>query len=190
QLLCVPVSISVVRYSDPVALRDPYRRRGWRCELSSVRQCGPRGCSQLRVRFVLQHVNQQFLVLGFQPSHLGDADRRNMTIPDKYAFWRWPARIRQLSKQLEELKTEHERVLVGQSKLLEWVKITHRLNSPAEGIRALIQQGKRIIPLLFLLITQSLWAQPAPPIVRSPLTTNSHFGPPPTEGQVPIWNAV
>jgi len=113
-----------------------------------------------------------------------------MTIPDKYAFWRWPARIRQLSKQLEELKTEHERVLVGQSKLLEWVKITHRLNSPAEGIRALIQQGKRIIPLLFLLITQSLWAQPAPPIVRSPLTTNSHFGPTPTEGQVPIWNAV
>jgi hypothetical protein len=121
---------------------------------------------------------------------MGNADRRDMTIPDKYAFWRWPARIRQLSNQLDELKIEHERVLVGQAKLLEWVKITHRLNSPAEGIRAMIQQGKRIVPLLFLLIAQSLWAQPAPPILRQPLTTNSHFGPTPTEGQVPIWNAA
>jgi len=111
-----------------------------------------------------------------------------MTIPDKYAFWRWPAKIRRLSTELEQLKTEHQRVLAGQSAVLEWVKITHRLDSKAEGIRALIQQGKRIIPLLFLFVCQSLWAQPAPPILRQPLTTNSHFGPVPTEGQVPIWN--
>jgi len=114
-----------------------------------------------------------------------------MTIPDKYAFWRWPSKIQQLSKQLEELKTEHERVLAGQSKLLEWVKVTHRLGSPAEGIRAMFQSGKRIVPLLaMLLFGQCLMAQPAPPILRSPLTTNSHFGPTPTEGQVPIWNAA
>jgi len=113
-----------------------------------------------------------------------------MTIPDKYAFWRWPAKIRRLSTELEQLKIEHQRVLAGQSAVLEWVKITHRLDSKAEGIRALIQQGKRIIPLLFLLVCQSVLAQPAPPILRSPLTTNSHFGPVPTEGQVPIWNAT
>jgi len=113
-----------------------------------------------------------------------------MTIPDKYAFWRWPAKIRRLSTELEQLKTEHQKVLAGQSAVLEWVKITHRLDSKAEGIRALIQQGKRIIPLLFLFIVQSLYAQPAPPILRQPLTTNSHFGPVPTEGQVPIWNAT
>jgi len=114
-----------------------------------------------------------------------------MTIPDKYAFWRWPAKIRSLTTELEHLKEEHARVLAGQSKLLEWVKVTHRLTSPAQGIRALLQNGKRLVPLLVLLLgMQATLAQPAPPILRSPLTTNSHFGPTPTEGQVPIWNAA
>jgi len=114
-----------------------------------------------------------------------------MKIPDKYAFWRWPAKIRSLSAELEQLKREHARVLAGQSKLLEWVKVTHRLTSPAQGIRALLQNGKRLVPVLVLLLgLQSISAQPAPPILRQPLTTNSHFGPTPTEGQVPIWNAT
>lgn len=69
-----------------------------------------------------------------------------MRIPDKYAFWRWPAKIRSLSTELEQLKEEYARILAGQSKLLEWVKTTHRLGSPAEGIRALIQNGRRIVP--------------------------------------------
>jgi hypothetical protein len=69
-----------------------------------------------------------------------------MRIPDKFAFWRWPKIIDRLNSELKELRDEHDKVLAGQSALLEWVKTTHRLGSPAEGIRALIQAGKRIVP--------------------------------------------
>lgn len=121
---------------------------------------------------------------------MGNADWA-MNISDKYAFWRWPAKIRSLSCELDRLKAEHARVVAGQSKLLEWVKVTHRLESRPEGIRALFQDGKRLIALVLLLfISQPLLAQPSPPVLRQPLTTNSHFGPLPAEGHVPIWNAA
>jgi hypothetical protein len=119
---------------------------------------------------------------------------------DLVSFWRWPALVRSLSKELTELEAkhaalriEHERVVSGQTKLIEWIKVTHRLHRAPEGIRLLIQQGKRIVPLLalmFLLVGQSVEAGPAPPILRQPLTTNTHFGPVPLEGHVPIWNAA
>lgn len=112
-----------------------------------------------------------------------------MIITDKYAFWRWPAKIRELSAELEALKVEHEKLLAGQSKLLEWVKVTHRVKDKPTGIKAMLQAGKRLaVVALFLFVGVSVLAQPAPPILRNPMTTNSHFGPVPTEGEVPIWN--
>lgn len=74
-------------------------------------------------------------------------------IKDVFAFWRWPAKVRSLSAELtalkaehEALKAEHQKVVTGQVALLAWVKTTHRLHRAPEGIRALIQEGKRIIP--------------------------------------------
>ncbi len=51
-----------------------------------------------------------------------------------------------LKKEHEALKAEHEKVVAGQTKLLAWVKTTHRLSRAPEGIRALIQEGRRIVP--------------------------------------------
>lgn len=49
----------------------------------------------------------------------------------------------------------------------------------------------RIVSIfLGLVIGQCLLTGAAPPILRQPFTTNAHFGPLPTEGQVPIWNAT
>ena len=56
------------------------------------------------------------------------------------------AKYEALNIEHESLKSEHEKVVAGQVKLLAWVKTTHRLSRAPEGIRALIQEGKRIIP--------------------------------------------
>lgn len=56
------------------------------------------------------------------------------------------AKYEALKAEHEALKTEHEKVVAGQTKLLAWVKTTHRLHRAPEGIRALILDGKRIVP--------------------------------------------
>lgn len=44
-----------------------------------------------------------------------------------------------------------------------------------------------VLVLIFSFITELMVAQ-QPPFLRQPLTTNSHFGPLPSEGHAPIWN--
>lgn len=83
------------------------------------------------------------------------------------------AKYEALKAEHEALKTEHEKVVAGQVKLLAWVKTTHRLHRAPDGIRALIQEGKRIVPFLALLfIGQCLFAAP-PPVLRNSWSTNT-----------------
>ena len=52
-------------------------------------------------------------------------------------FWNWPSLliIRHLQKELKQLRVEHDalkakhqKLTLGQKKLLEWVRTTHRLD--------------------------------------------------------------
>lgn len=47
---------------------------------------------------------------------------------------------------------------------------------------------RAILFLLLLFLSQSLMAQPNPPILRQPLTTNSHSGQAPNDWNIAIWN--
>ncbi len=98
--------------------------------------------------------------------------------------------IIELREEVKTLKSENEKLIAAQTKLLEWVKTTHRLSRAPDGIRAMIQKGKRIVPMLLVLLTVTELLAQAPPVIRQPLTTNFHFGPVPTEGQVPTWNTT
>lgn len=63
----------------------------------------------------------------------------NINIPDKYAFWRWPGIIKQLKAELKSVREQRDKALAGQSKLLEWIKVTHRLNFPIPTRRTEVQ---------------------------------------------------
>jgi hypothetical protein len=74
-------------------------------------------------------------------------------VKDTLVFWKWPQKVRSLSTELSALKADHdalrveyEKVVAGQVALLAWVKTTHRLHRAPDGIRALIQEGRRIVP--------------------------------------------
>ncbi len=98
--------------------------------------------------------------------------------------------VKNLKDENKRLMDERSRLISGQQKLLQWVKTTHRLTTAPEGIRAMIQGGRRIVPILVMLLACTSLVAQAPPIIRQPLTTNFHFGPVPSEGEVPIWNAT
>ncbi len=118
-------------------------------------------------------------------------------IKDMLMFWRWPVLIRSLSQQLtalqaehDALKVEHQKVLDGQGKILEWVKTTHRLNRAPEGIRALIQSGRRIVPIFVILfLCQCLYAGTPPPFLRNSWTTNTAGTPVSGVNDLSITNA-
>lgn len=99
------------------------------------------------------------------------------------------AKYEALKAEHEALKTEHEKVVAGQVKLLAWVKTTHRLHRAPEGIRALIQEGRRIVPALAMLfMCNCLFAQ-APPILRNSWTTNTAGNPVVGNNNLSVTNA-
>ena len=109
------------------------------------------------MRFVLQPGNWKLLVLGCYWSGLGKAywtmkilnyffPKPEPVIPPSQELSDLKAKYEALNAEHEALKAEHAKLAAGQVQLLTWVKTTHRLNRAPEGIRALIQEGKRIIP--------------------------------------------
>jgi len=70
------------------------------------------------------------------------------------------------------LRSEREQTNEAMKKLLAWIKTTHRLSIPPEGIRAILAEGRKIVTLLWLLLPLALFAQPPAPYERNSWSTN------------------